>query len=501
MSRNWFHKLVFFLAIIVYLITAYNSHGYYHADEHYQIIEFAGLKLGTHSPADVAWEYKSQIRSTLQPIICFAVFKGLQTIHVTDPYTQAFVLRILSALLSLLVIHYFITNTENQLGTDRIKKLFYLLSYFLWFIPFISVRFSSETWSGLFFLGSVAVYFDPKRKGIKPYLIGLLAGFSFLFRFQAAFLIPGFLLWLFFIEKNDFRFILKIGAAFLMVFGVGILIDSWFYGQPVLTAWNYFYTNIVSDVASNFGTSAWYFYLDKLFQLPTLFIGELLFISMIIVVIKNPRNPYLWCILPFILVHSFIPHKEERFLFPIVYFFPIIMVLAYSAITDYIKTSKIVRGIGLLVLLIFGSINMTGLIAMSQKSAGIGRIGITKYIHDHDHDRPINLIYCNYANPYNPWNSIPEKFYLEKDIQFRKIDRLNELNDSLIVANDVNLLVVRKINLEGDRFDSILGQFGFVQKKQSIPEWIAWLNKFCKGMDTKDILVLYKLDSAELQPE
>ena len=43
-----FYKGIIALAIVIYGITAWNSHGYYHADEHYQIIEFAGEKLGTH---------------------------------------------------------------------------------------------------------------------------------------------------------------------------------------------------------------------------------------------------------------------------------------------------------------------------------------------------------------------------------------------------------------------------------------------------------------------
>jgi phosphatidylinositol glycan class B len=271
MSNDQFHKLVLFLAILVYVITAFNSHGYYHADEHYQIIEFAGLKLGTHSPADVAWEYKAQIRPALQPTISFIVFKGLQAVNITNPYTQALFLRLLTAFLSLFVIHFFIKNTEYQLKNDRSKKLYYFLSYLLWFIPFLSVRFSSETWSGLFFLWSVATYFDPVKNKMKPYIIGLLAGLSFLFRFQAAFLLPGFILWLLFVEKADLKYILKIVAAFLIAFTLGILIDCWFYGHPVLTSWNYFYTTIINDSAPGFGESSWYYYFAKLIQSPTFF--------------------------------------------------------------------------------------------------------------------------------------------------------------------------------------------------------------------------------------
>lgn len=41
-----FHRTVFTAAVVVYLITAWNSTGFHNADEHYQIIEFAQWKLG-----------------------------------------------------------------------------------------------------------------------------------------------------------------------------------------------------------------------------------------------------------------------------------------------------------------------------------------------------------------------------------------------------------------------------------------------------------------------
>jgi phosphatidylinositol glycan class B len=37
-------NLLFLLIPAIYLLTALNSAGYHHPDEHYQIIEFAGLK-------------------------------------------------------------------------------------------------------------------------------------------------------------------------------------------------------------------------------------------------------------------------------------------------------------------------------------------------------------------------------------------------------------------------------------------------------------------------
>ncbi len=78
------HDVIFLLAIAVYVITAYNSLGYHQADEHYQIIEFAGTKLGTHMAEDLPWEYRDQIRPTLQPTMVYAIFKTLNAFSITN---------------------------------------------------------------------------------------------------------------------------------------------------------------------------------------------------------------------------------------------------------------------------------------------------------------------------------------------------------------------------------------------------------------------------------
>ena len=113
--------LIIIFAAFVYFTTAYNSHGFYHADEQYQIIEFAGLKLGTHSANELAWEFKEQIRPTLQPAICFTFLKVFEIININNPYNQAFVLRILSALMALIAISFFVKNTESLIKKSPLK--------------------------------------------------------------------------------------------------------------------------------------------------------------------------------------------------------------------------------------------------------------------------------------------------------------------------------------------------------------------------------------------
>ena len=195
MNISSIQKTILSLAVVVYIITAINSKGYYHADEQYQIIEFAGIKLGTHTPHDLAWEYTSSIRSATMPTICYGLFSVFNLLHLTDPYTQTALLRIVMALLSLLAIHLFVRSSSSSI-LPPYRTVYLLLSFFLWFIPFLNVRFSSESLSGISFLLAIALFQFQKEKKYQFIFVGALLGFSFLCRFQSGFLSLGFLAWM-----------------------------------------------------------------------------------------------------------------------------------------------------------------------------------------------------------------------------------------------------------------------------------------------------------------
>ena len=491
------YTIILGLAAMVYLVTAFNSLGYYQADEHYQIVEFAGSKLRPTPPYALAWEYTAKVRPALQPTICAGILKGLSSLNITDPYSQSFILRLLTAILALLAIHLFVKQTEDQFEDKPIKIAYYLLSYLLWFIPVISVRFSSETWSGLTFLLALAIFLNPRHKVAKPYLLGFILGFSFLFRFQSALLILGFGMWLLVVNKTKISFVVRMAAAFIAAIAIGFLVDSWFYGEWVFTPWNYFYTTVLKVGAPDFGSSPWYYYLGKLIRFPSIFVGIPLFIALVGLVIRTPKNIYLWCIVPFIVAHSLIPHKEERFLFPLVYLFPIIMISSYVWVIQLLKRRNTIMVINRILVGLFITVNVIGLVAMSQKAAGIGRMAVTKYIHDHYRGHPMNLIYCNWSNPYDPWYGLPARFYLDGKMSTHHIGNLCQLNDSILQPSAENILIIRKQDLDYNDCKKAIETNHFVFKMQSIPVWEEWLNKRYRGFDNNSILVLYHREIGE----
>jgi phosphatidylinositol glycan class B len=155
------------------------------------------------------------------------VFKTCEFFSIINPYSQTIVLRLITAIISLLIIHFF-TNTCRKFIAPEYWKIFLILSYFLWFLPFLNVRFSSETWSGLMLLLSVGMVLRNPKSNSTFLLIGVILGLSFLFRYQIAFAIAGLLGWLIVIKKEKTVSLILISSSFLLLVVLGIIIDSLF---------------------------------------------------------------------------------------------------------------------------------------------------------------------------------------------------------------------------------------------------------------------------------
>jgi phosphatidylinositol glycan class B len=492
--RTPIYYWILFLSAIVYLITAWNSHGAIDPDEHCAIIEFARLKMGLNTLADMTWEYEAQIRSTIQPVICYLIFKFLNAIHITDPYSMGFFLRLLTAALALYSIHRFIRCTEHFVTNKNSKIIYYLLSYLTWFTPYISVHFGSETWGGLFLLNSLTLYFDQKENDRNYFLIGFMLGISFLCRFQMALSIMGFVAWLLFVSKISFRNILVLIMGCFICLLLGAIIDSWFYGSLVFTPWNYFYIDLVKsktdELTSVFEASPWYTYLTYLLILPGYFLGILLLLSFLILIITKPKHILLWCIIPFLVVHSLIPHKQERFIFPMIYLLPLLLMSAYEKLSE-MANKYLLSALNYLFIIFFVTLNLAGLIFLTSRSGANGKIAMVKYIHDHYPNKPVNLIYCQFGDILDKHgNIIP---YEEKKLHAREIKTLCDLSDSLIVTGAENILVIKKLHLQMQSCSTTIEANHFILKKQSMPEWVQWLNvNMYNGFDPMDVFELYR---------
>jgi phosphatidylinositol glycan class B len=339
-----YRKLVFF-SLIVFLITSYFSIGYFHPDEHFQILEFVNYKLGNIPTQYLPWEFHEQIRPTLQPILALLIIKILNAISLYNPFVCVLFLRFVTALIAWYILYKISFLLINNFSSEISRKIFLFLSFFLGFVPFISVRFSSENYSTITFLSAIYIlikyrYVIVEKIQYKLFFVGLLLGFSFFFRFQIVFAIIGLLLWLVFINKTKWENIVIVSLSGIIAIVICVLLDSWFYGKFVFTPYNYFYSNIVESKAAGFGVERWWFYFLRFSQDVSPVFGAFLVLSFLIGLVKRPKDLLVWCIIPFLGAHFIIAHKEMRFLFPIVFLFTYIISFGIEYLIGLFKIQR-----------------------------------------------------------------------------------------------------------------------------------------------------------------
>jgi len=487
--------IVLFIVVVIYLITAYFSTGFHNADEHFQLIEFAQYKLGYSNVQDLAWEYGAKIRPGLQPLVCYVVFSILSVFHINDPYVLAFVLRAITALLAVGIIFKFFTSTVNNVPTHY-HLIYFILSYTLWFLPYINVRFSSETWSGLFFLWAIAITHNGfADKARNYYLLGVVLGISVLFRCQLVLCAVGLGLWLLLIVHERLRNLLKTTLAFVIIMVAGIMVDWWLYGEFTLSIYNYFHANIVEDVASRFGVSPWYEYIIYVVREPGPF-GIFIFFSFLILVLKAPKNILIWVIAPYIIVHSIIPHKEVRFLFPLANFVPLILIQGFLLVpSPNVSGLKFTKSI---VLVILGLVNIAGLICVGTKGAGNTKMTITSIIHRHWSDERVNLLFIKGSNPYADSVFPRNMFYRNDSVGLTELVTVWQYNfQHLRKSGQTNLLVMPQSEITGPKTIARISELGLRKVCESIPWFDRFVIKFYKRSLLADNLILFEFSEGQ----
>lgn len=314
--RPSFDQCVLAAAVVVHLFTAWSSTGFHVADEHYQVIAFAEAKLGHQPLEDLPWEYAERLRGTLLPVLCMAVFSLADGVGIGDPFLLAFFLRLLTAMVALWAMWRSAQCARHHLPAWCWRP-FLLLSFFLWFLPFLQVRFTGETWSGIFLLMAMAPMLGAGTGNLPTYRIGLLLGLAFLCRPPTLAAAVGMVAWLVLVQRAPARRLFQLAVGFVAVWLLGIALDSWYYGQPTLTAWNYLHRGILGRSGSPFVAYPWWYYFPWVFKQALPLVGAAILLAFALLVAWRPRHLLTWTLVPFLLLHLAVPHKELRMLYPV----------------------------------------------------------------------------------------------------------------------------------------------------------------------------------------
>lgn len=333
------YKKWFLFGILFHLLAAIFSEGFLQYDEHFEIIEFLSFKLGITPEADLTMEYGETMRPWVQPFLYYPIIKFFQTIGIENRFFWVFSLRLISALLGFYSIILLSIYSLETLKNEWQKKWAVISLNLLWFIPFIHARTSCEAVGGSLFAIAFTVmllkivrnnYHTTSFKITQSLMIGLLMGMAFNMRYHIGFMILFVTLWALLFKRVQLKSVFLICVGVVLAILIGTCIDYWGYGKWTLAPYWYFHQNITLNLANKWGTSPWWGYFTYSLKkgvhpitLPLL-IGALIFWA------KKWKHELTWLTLPFFFVHSYVAHKEMRFLFPIVIYSPLLLIFLFN---------------------------------------------------------------------------------------------------------------------------------------------------------------------------
>lgn len=324
-------KLWLFIIIVsgalLRLLCAYFSYGFMGFDEYQTAILPAGIKLFSN----YSYVFTDVARSPILYYFDYSLFWVASKIFgITSPVGVLRFAMMFVGLVNSLTI-YLVYRIANLVGRDDKKGSLLVAAMFAFYfvMPFIGTRLMSESLSSLFVI--IAVYYATRSMSLKEYgwnimLCGLYFGFATMFRFQAVALYVGMLAYLLF---YDFKlrtkwFLLGGAVAFLLQ----VVLDYVTFGGFLTSIFGYY--NFQMEVLATHSRQPWY-------NFSLLFLGLTLPIASIITIPAFLKScvRYLWLFIPFVLfvvLHSFSPHKEERFMFPVIPLFILMIGLGLKEI-------------------------------------------------------------------------------------------------------------------------------------------------------------------------
>jgi phosphatidylinositol glycan class B len=204
------------------------------------------------------------------------------------------------------------------------------------FVPYLSVRFSSEGISASLFAIAFTLL-EPSRpgdpppdRGARPLVGGVLLAAAFQARYQAVLMIAGYAAWRLLVARAPSRSFALPALGFLLGTGTALAIDAWGYGHAVFPFWGYVRTNMIEGVAAKFSREPFFAYLylsvGNLFAIP----AAVALVGSFVFWIRRPRDPFTWIMAPSFVAFSLIAHKEERFVFPLALFAALAVAPAFA---------------------------------------------------------------------------------------------------------------------------------------------------------------------------
>jgi len=332
LKRLWRERpllTIILIALIPRIVAVIFARGYGMHDDHFGPIEqpFIIMNYLTYWTGRVV----PHGHSILYPTIHYGLFNLLEAIGVFDPQAKMFVVRLLHALYSLLIVVYGFKIAETLSSKETAKKAGLILALF-WVMPYLGVRNLIEVVCIPPLMAGFYYALNSRENLRNAFTAGLWFGLAFAFRYQTL-LVTG-TVGLVFLFTKEYRQMIWCAIAFVLAaFVIQGSLDIFAWGYPFASFIEYVRYNLAHG--EDYTTGPWYNYL-------LLIVGALLppmSFFFLYGFLRNWRKTLLIVapVLVFFILHSYFPNKQERFILPVV---PAILLLGVVGWEEFVGSSQ-----------------------------------------------------------------------------------------------------------------------------------------------------------------
>ncbi|KAK2717621.1 GPI mannosyltransferase 3-like [Artemia franciscana] len=336
MEIKWWHFVLFRCFGAFFIKT------YFNPDEYYQSMEMAHrLAFGY---GVITWDWNFGVRTYFYPLVISIAYRILGYFRVDYPYLLTLVPRLMHAIFVAIAETMFYKRLVQIFG-KRVANWTTFFMFSNWFVFNLSPRTLTNTVEMAFLLIVLSLYPYKIDKDKKYWSYLVVCAISFCIRCTAAVCFIPLGLHHILCHFSNFKKTLTVALPIsLFIFAGFVALDSYYTGELCVSSYNFFKVNIWEQGSTIFGTEAFSFYFTS--TLPKVFLTTLPLFACWIVAIwtsfYQPRGKHELRIMSAILILNILvtslnPHKEDRFLMPIIPLALLIAAVGAVETYDYLK--------------------------------------------------------------------------------------------------------------------------------------------------------------------
>ncbi|TKR93475.1 hypothetical protein L596_007927 [Steinernema carpocapsae] len=313
-------KKVFALLLLYRILNVALVRTWFVPDEVFQSVEVAH-KLAFGS-GHLSWEWQHALRSVIHPSVIAALYWVLRFIGLESPATIVQAPRVLHAALFALGDLSFL-KLARRLLKYRLAATFAVFAYLLcWFVFFCAPRTLSNSIETALILVALNWYpFEDARMPTRTWPYMSLGVLSILIRPTAVLVLAPLGIWHLLRSDRKVQLLFyECVPAMASIVAIGIVCDSLAFQKITFSTWNFAKFNVFDGGSAHFGVHPWHWYFSQ--GLASVMTVQLLPVCLGLFVHRSLRP----CLSLFLIslwytvFHSLLPHKEHRFLLPIIPF-------------------------------------------------------------------------------------------------------------------------------------------------------------------------------------